>query len=153
MNNTQFHLYAGWVFLNYKVRLSSNLHARHRHFASLTRNQERNRIEAWVCIQRSAERGSAHLHLLHFISRLHVDHIHAWQRAQQKCVQRYRTTRAGCELLLHKRAAEELSSGCDGWEIKKKRKKEAAIPGSSTLVSAYPPPPSSARSSRLVRNF
>lgn len=112
------------------MHLSSNLHARHRHFASLARNQERNRIGGWVCIQRSVERGSAHLHLLHFISRLHVDHIHAWQRAQQKCVQRYRKTRAGCELLLHKRAAEELSSGCDGWEINNK-KKEAATPGSS----------------------
>lgn len=63
----------------------------------------------------------------------------------EQCVQ------AARELLLHKRAAEELSSGCDGWEIKIKKK--TAIPGSSTLISSHPPPPSSARTSRLVHNF
>lgn len=92
-----------------------------------------------MCIQRSVERGSAHLNLLHFISRLHVDHIHAWQRAQPKCVQRYRTTRAGCELLLHKRAAEELSSGCDGWERKKRKKKRGCYTGKLHARQRVPP--------------
>lgn len=72
--------------------------------------------------------------------------IHAWQRARHKCVHRNRATR---ELSLHKRAAELLSTGCDGWEII--IKKETVCYTGKLRVRLRVT--QSVRTSRLVRNF
>lgn len=135
VNNTQFHLYAGWVFLNYKVRLSSNLHARHRHLLHLhvTRSATGLRLG---CVFKDPQNEAQHTSTC-YIS-FHVCTLITFMRgnapSRNVCKDiEQRVQAASCCYISARLRSSPLAVTAG------KEKKKAAIPGSSTLVSAYPP--------------